>query len=1010
MSEDFLSCAVCLEYFNDHKRAPLLLVCGHTFCSDCIKSMHSSKSKIRCPNCNKEDSRAPKDLPKNHMVTDLVLKLSYSRPTTKDPWLCRVHPNESIIYICQKSKKLLCCECLHSQSYVDLSDITSKDIQDRLQMFKNLFDLASPNDLKDRSHLSGLLAECIENQKFKVAQYLDDKYSEVLSSFENHFSSVKNKILNAFDKEKEKVLDLKGIFSILALMKNVGVKLDEVLNRLGLNKSHDLISYLSGISDLGSTTELKKIASSGIDFSFKAEIPAKLVNFTTAVVESPINLIKGSGETSDIGEKKLSRFNPPTNRWGIFEGRNQIEAVTFTVNQKIYMTGIGVGNAYHAGKVVKLERVSVLDGGSTMSAPVYDDIGIDLVYESTGPKVVKIPFKKPVEIKENSEFTIKLVLRGGAGVFRGGSTTRTRNGENGLLFKFKNTIYGGDDVKNGENADDGPIFDIYYKTVIDSQALVNFIRYTNLNSTQELPEGRPGYILTFNINKPLSLTSFSVPSPSREDSILQVKKVEILKLNKEINEKIFLQNKKLEILFNPTSKLSQIMLDQIISLEPQVNYSILVEMSSPAVFKAESIITSSITCNQVSLKAIKSQTDLYRDSIDQSIFLSIHGSCIENIQTFTRILIPNNFLEEVCGEMKVSRFESCEPGWGIQPDGQVECFSFKFSEDVILTGLALGNCVKSNSFVLVETLNVLVGQYSNSPAVYEHSKPFNIFNSDNNPKVKVKFDRPVKIDSRKTYTFKIVMKGTEKVFKGKSFRGESITGKDEIVFKASKTELRDGDKSNGDNEKAGPILEVYYLNPGKYISPESFSILLQKLYPKVSSQAADLPVKTEEMKVTRYSSTGSSWHVNTDGKQIEAISFKPSMVVNLTGVGIGNAHEEGKKVVIKKIQVKEGKSTQGRNKVYKHKEKVKLINTGDDSKFVKIQLHNPVSLTPDNWYTLMVKYKPGVPVCRGTMANNQPSANGVTFTFEKTKYEGPDIENGSHEVHGPLRDFYFTLN
>ena len=285
-------------------------------------------------------------------MTDLVLKLSYSRPTTKDPWLCRVHPNESIIYICQKSKKLLCCECLHSQSYVDLSDITAKDIQDRLQMFKNLFDLASPNDLKDRGHLSGLLAESIENQKFKVAQYLDDKYSEVISSFENHFRSVKNKILNAFDKEKEKVLDLKGIFSILALMKNVGVKLDDVLNRLGLNKSHDLIGYLSGISDLGSTTELKKITSSGIDFSFKAEIPEKLVGFTTAVVESPINLIKGTGETSDIGEKKLSRFNPPTNRWGIFEGRNQIEAVTFTVNQKIYMTGIGVGNAYHAGKVV----------------------------------------------------------------------------------------------------------------------------------------------------------------------------------------------------------------------------------------------------------------------------------------------------------------------------------------------------------------------------------------------------------------------------------------------------------------------------------------------------------------------------------------------------------------------------------------------------------------------------------------------------------------------------------
>ena len=877
-------------------------------------------------------------------------------------------------------------------------------------MFKSLFDLASPNDLKDRGHLSGLLAESIENQKFRVTQYLDDKYLEVLSSFESHFSSVKCKILHSFDKEKEKLQDLKGIFNTLALMKNVGVKLEDVMCRLGLNKSHDLITYLSGISDLGSSNDIKKIGNSGIDFSFKAEIPAKLVNFTSIVVESPLNLIKGTSEASDIGEKKLSRFNPPTNRWGIFEGRNQIEAVSFSVNQKIYMTALGIGNAYHPGKVVKIERISILDGGSTVSSLVYDEVGVELVYEATGPKVVKIPLKKPVEIKENSDFTIKLVLRGGAGVFRGGSTTRIRNGESGLVFKFKNTIYGGDDVKNGENADDGPIFDIYYKNIIDSQAIVNFSRFGNLNSTQELPESVPGYIFTFNLSKSLSLTGFSVPSPSREDSVLVVKKVEVLNASKQPNEKILSQIKKLEIKYSSEAKLSQIMLDQIISLEPQVKYSLTVEMSCPAVFKADSINTSSITCNQICLKPLKSQSDLYSDSIAQPIFLSIHGSCIENIQTFTRILIPENFLEEVCGEMKVSRFDSCEPGWAIQSDGQVECFSFTFSENVVLTGLGIGNCVKTNCFVAVETLSVLNGEFSNSPAIYGHSKAFNLFNSDNNEIVKVKFDGPVKIDRGNTYTLRLVMKGNEKVYKGKSFKGESITGKDDIVFKTCKTELKSGDKSNGDNEKAGPIFDLYYINPSKNFSPESFSMLMQKLYPKVHTQAIDSHAKTEEFKVSRYSNTGSSWHINTDGKQIEAISFKPSMLVNLTAVGIANAYEEGKKVVIKKIQVKEGKSTQGRNKVYKHKAKVKLINTGDDSKFVRIQLENPVSLTPDNWYTLMVKYKPGAPVCRGTLANNQPSCNEITFTFEKTKYEGPDIENGSHEVHGPLMDFYFTVN
>ena len=54
-------------------------------------------------------------------------------------------------------------------------------------------------------------------------------------------------------------------------------------------------------------------------------------------------------------------------------------------------------------------------------------------------------------------------MTGEAGVYRGGSTSRTKTVENGLTFKFKSATYASSDVKNGENADDGPIFDIYYK-------------------------------------------------------------------------------------------------------------------------------------------------------------------------------------------------------------------------------------------------------------------------------------------------------------------------------------------------------------------------------------------------------------------------------------------------------------------------------------------------------------------------------------------------------------------
>ena len=85
-----------------------------------------------------------------------------------------------------------------------------------------------------------------------------------------------------------------------------------------------------------------------------------------------------------------------------------------------------------------------------------------------------------------------------------------------------------------------------------------------------------------------------------------------------------------------------------------------------------------------------------------------------------------------------------------------------------------------------------------------------------------------------------------------------------------------------------------------------------------------------------------------------------------------------------------------------------MINVGEESRFVKVNFDSPVNIRADTWYTFRVKYKTGTPVCRGTGVNNSPSAGGVDWLFEKATFER-DVENGSHEIHGPLRDFYFTL-
>ena len=1013
MSEDYLVCSVCLDNFNEATRIPLLLCCGHTFCAECIKSILSSKGKIKCPNCNKEDPRPPKDLPRNYILSDIILKHSYAHtPTKEDPWACKLHPNEGISYFCQRTKQLMCSECLIDKDLSDLTTIEPKEVADRISHFRSLYEIATPYDLKERAVLCGMLGESLEGQKLRILQTLDESYHDLLQTLENQYLAHKKKIQVTLTKEQHKLDSLKYILLLLRDMKVIGTKLENITNTLQPSKASSMILALASISDVGSSAEIKKLAASPMEFQAKIEIPQKIMSLAGAIVETPVTLIRGMPESSDLTEKKLSRFNPPTNRWGIFEGRNQIEAVTFTVNQKIFMTGVGIGNAYHPGKTVKLQSVLILEGGSTSSPQVYEDGTTELFYDTNAPKVTKIGFKKTVEIRENIEYTIKLIIRGGAGVFRGGTTTRTRNGEGGVVFKFKNTSYTGDDVKNGENADDGPIFDVYYKTALEASTLLRFNRFGDVNTEMEIPSDDFLQGLVFSFNKTVNITGFTIGSPSREGSTSILSSLKIHEDKSIHSPALYELPEHLTFQYASNVKTSKITLERPIALEAKKSYALSLVIKSEAVFCGSNFLGNSVPSKDIVLRTEPCSDFIGKDLQSEGPLIEVHANSLDSGHSFAGIVIPPKFLETASGETRIERFEASEKQWHLNSEDQVECFAFSFSEDLLLTALGLGNCAKLGEYITLESTQVITGNCSTGPVLYHSVQRASLFcNSEENPVVKVRLEAPVKLSGNVVYTLRLVMRGEGKAMKGKKFRGPNITSSDGIVLKLIKAKLGGNDKQNGDNESGGPIFDMYYISLNRAYSIENYNMLIGQLYPRtVVVKAKEVEGVVDELKVSRYSSTGSSWHVNTDGKQIEAISFKSTHNVNLTAIGIGNAHEAGKKVTVGKIQIKEGKSTQGDVKVYKHKRKEKLINVGEESQFVRVALENSVALVAESWYTLMIKYKPGAPVCRGTMANNQPSINGVIFTFEKTRYEGSDVENGSHEVHGPLRDFFFTLS
>lgn len=1004
MSESNLTCGICSEMYNDSKNLPLVLACGHTFCYPCINRLYTTK--IKCPLCNKEDSRPPKDLPRNYIISEVVLKIN---PYTIRPqdWACKLHPEEQISYFCKSSKSFLCDECLHCSEINHAVPINPKETLEKIQQFKNVFEITTPYDLKERAKVCELLNESLEGYKMKILQDLEDIYRNTLQNIESQFLNFKQKTRLSIEKEQEKLTSLRDIMNLLCDIKTLGIQLEEVSTKLKDHKMYSLIAALVSTKEFGYSGELKKNLEKSLECEFKLETNKELANLAACVVETTQQLIKGVKEASEVEEKRLSRFGPPINRWGIFEGRNQIEAVTFTVNKNIYITGISVGNAYHPGKSVKLLNYFILQGGSTTCPALMEGEEVSLEYENGKQKVVKVPFKKPVQVIEGNDYTIKIIIRGGAGVFRGGTTTRVREGEGGVVFKFKNAVYGGDDVKNGENADDGPIFDIYYKTELDDQNFSVFSRFESLEGEEEILKDT--YSLSLSFSRRVALTGITLARPSRELSKLTVYSLSIVHKSKSAQNQTELLSSELEIPYEPGKTKYELKFANAYNIEALNQYQLIINCFCPNIFKASGYFGDTINLNGILLK-VKSP-ESFIDISESGPIIDFCVSSSEDMFSYSKILIPPKFLEKVSGETKIERFEGSEKQWHLNSDNQIECFSFTFSENVLITAFGLGNCAKVNSFITMENLQILSGSSSSGQVIYNSVQKAILYNTnDENPVVKVRLENAVKILANNTYTLRIIMRGEGKAFKGKKFLGSTLTSNNGVVFKCFKAKLLGSDKQNGDNEISGPVFDIYYIPIQDSVTVENYQALVSQLYFKNPSNANEKKMISNEFKVTRYNNTGSSWHVNTDGKQIESISFKTSVNVCLTGIGIGNAHDEGKKVTVGKIQVKEGRSTQGSVKIYKHKKKEKLINTGEETKFVKIQLESQIKLVAGNWYTLIVKYKPGVPVCRGNMANNQPTCNGVTFTFVKTKYEGSDIENGSHEVHGPLRDFYFTLN
>ena len=177
--ESAFNCNICFLIYNE-TRKPIMLLCGHSFCSICIEALHPHDNL--CPSCRKVITLSFNELPINYSLLDLSIAfINTKMPNSeteneKDTILfettCKSHEEQVIKFWCKISEEWLCDLCnqdhIHEES-TGLKDCTIS-IESALVSFKEKIQKSNVTKLNEVQKIIG------ETEKFSsISDGLSEK-------------------------------------------------------------------------------------------------------------------------------------------------------------------------------------------------------------------------------------------------------------------------------------------------------------------------------------------------------------------------------------------------------------------------------------------------------------------------------------------------------------------------------------------------------------------------------------------------------------------------------------------------------------------------------------------------------------------------------------------------------------------------------------------------------------------------------------------------------------------
>jgi len=102
-----------MEPYNDTERKPMFLLCGHSFCSKCLRLVWHKHSLV-CPLDKKTHKFETFDkIPVNYSILNIVhQQRANGAAVTKSDKKCEAHPRESLKFFCISHQAIICQECM----------------------------------------------------------------------------------------------------------------------------------------------------------------------------------------------------------------------------------------------------------------------------------------------------------------------------------------------------------------------------------------------------------------------------------------------------------------------------------------------------------------------------------------------------------------------------------------------------------------------------------------------------------------------------------------------------------------------------------------------------------------------------------------------------------------------------------------------------------------------------------------------------------------------------------